>query len=418
MAKSSRKGKRAWRKNIDTAEIEAAVEAKSRNERLGADVGILPDSELFFIDKAKSGTADEVPSSRPAKSQRGKVLRSQAIIDAAHQARPVIKPALGKKQQQRQKAALPKAYPAAKAATVSRKPAQLYDIWKEDSSKERVPEDFANVAEAIAAKQITPFGPVRPAKRRKAKPPRPIRPVEIDEPGCSYNPDREQHEETVAHAVAVELQKKIDAEMRAKPPATHVDWQAETDPLLEYQVEEQEEESEEELEGTGLVPRRRPHKKTRTVRNKEARVKGQEAELAARQKVKQQRRELQNLDSIGQEISEVEQERERRQQRRERLKAEKALSQPPRLGKMKYQEAATQVLLTSDISGSLRKLKPAAMLARERFNSLQKRGIVEPRQPVMKQQKRKRIEFMHGQQGEKNRDAQKELEQLRKARKR
>lgn len=68
-------------------------------------------------------------------------------------------------------------------------------------------------------------------------------------------------------------------------------------------VEEQEEESEKELEGTGLVPRRQPHKKTRTVRNKEARVKGQEAELAARQKLKQQRRELQNLDSIGQEIS-------------------------------------------------------------------------------------------------------------------
>lgn len=113
-------------------------------------------------------------------------------------------------------------------------------------------------------------------------------------------------------------------------------------------VDEQEEESEEELEGAGgpnggLVWRRRPDRKTRTVRNKEARVKGQEAELAARQKLKQQRRELQNLDFIGQEISEVEQERERRRQRRERLRAEKALSQPPRLGKMKYQETPTQV---------------------------------------------------------------------------
>ncbi len=164
---------------------------------------------------------------------------------------------------------------------------------------------------------------------RKAEPPRPIRPVEVDDPGCSYNPDREQHEEAVAHAVAVELQKKMNAEMRAKPPAKHVDLQPVTDPLLAYQVrqldslhareyvyckarhclvfvaaaimcclsvdvasagkvDEQEEESEEELEGTGLVSRRRPDKKTRTVRNKEARVKGQEAELAARQKLKQQ----------------------------------------------------------------------------------------------------------------------------------
>lgn len=35
-------------------QIEAAVEEKSRNERLGADVGILPDSELFFIDKVST----------------------------------------------------------------------------------------------------------------------------------------------------------------------------------------------------------------------------------------------------------------------------------------------------------------------------------------------------------------------------
>ena len=89
-------------------------------------------------------------------------------MDAAHQARPVLRPALGKKQQQRQRAALPKAYPAAKQATLSSKLAQLYDIWDEDGSKQRVPEDFSNVAEAIAAKKITPFGPVYPAKRRCA----------------------------------------------------------------------------------------------------------------------------------------------------------------------------------------------------------------------------------------------------------
>lgn len=75
------------------------------------------------------------------------------------------------------------------------------------------------------------------------------------------------------------------------------------------------------------------------------------------------------------------------------------------------------MLLTSEISGSLRKLKPAAMLARERFNSLQKRGIIEPRLRATKKQKRKRIEFSHGQRGEKNREAQKELDALRKARK-
>ena len=82
MAKSSRKGKKAWRKNIDTADVriqtmtlmintldgaairpnvtlhdsaqvERAVEEHSRAERLGTDVGDLPDSQLFFIDKVR-----------------------------------------------------------------------------------------------------------------------------------------------------------------------------------------------------------------------------------------------------------------------------------------------------------------------------------------------------------------------------
>lgn len=72
------------------------------------------------------------------------------------------------------------------------------------------------------------------------------------------------------------------------------------------------------------------------------------------------------------------------------------------------------MLLSSEISGSLRKLKPAAMLARERFNSLQKRGVIEPRLPAMKKQKRKRIEYTHGERGEKNRKAQEELREAQK----
>lgn len=114
-------------------------------------------------------------------------------------------------------------------------------------------------------------------------------------------------------------------------------------------MEEDDNESEDEdQEGTraeqgSAMPSRQHNKKTRTVRNKEARVKEQEAELAAKQKLKQQRRELHNLKTIEQEIGEAEQERERRQQRRETLKAEKALSEPPRLGKVKFKEAPVQV---------------------------------------------------------------------------
>jgi hypothetical protein len=62
-------------------------------------------------------------------------------------------------------------------------------------------------------------------------------PVQVDDPGCSYNPDKQQHEEVVAHAVAVEVQKSIEGELRtpmARPKL--VDQRPETDPLLLDQV--------------------------------------------------------------------------------------------------------------------------------------------------------------------------------------
>lgn len=60
--------------------------------------------------------------------------------------------------------------------------------------------------------------------------------VEVDGPGCSYNPDRAQHQEAVAAAVAAEVRKGIDRELAAQPPPRHVDWRPETDPLALLQV--------------------------------------------------------------------------------------------------------------------------------------------------------------------------------------
>lgn len=41
--------------------------------------------------------------------------------------------------------------------------------------------------------------------------------VEIDAPGCSYNPDSADHQEAVAEAVAAEMSKQYAEEMSPKP---------------------------------------------------------------------------------------------------------------------------------------------------------------------------------------------------------
>lgn len=58
LAQSSRKGKKAWRKNVDIRDEEEALERKREEERVtgGGRVADKGDSELFTIDT----TGDEV----------------------------------------------------------------------------------------------------------------------------------------------------------------------------------------------------------------------------------------------------------------------------------------------------------------------------------------------------------------------
>lgn len=50
-----------------------------------------------------------------------------------------------------------------------------------------------------------------------------------------------------------------------------------------------------------------------------------------------------------------------------------------------------QVLTTSEVSGSLRRLRPTAALAKDRFKSLQKRGAIEPRKRIPQKSGRKKV---------------------------
>jgi nucleolar protein 53 len=50
--KSSRKGTKAWRSNISTAEEDDFAQRSARDERSGGSLAALPDETLFFVDKS------------------------------------------------------------------------------------------------------------------------------------------------------------------------------------------------------------------------------------------------------------------------------------------------------------------------------------------------------------------------------
>ncbi|XVF24210.1 hypothetical protein REPUB_Repub13aG0108100 [Reevesia pubescens] len=78
------------------------------------------------------------------------------------------------------------------------------------------------------------------------------------------------------------------------------------------------------------------------------------------------------------EIAEEDEEKQNKHLGRVIAKQERLKACPPRLGKYKFQPAPPQVLLSEELTGSLRKLKGFATLARERFKSLEKRGLIPP----------------------------------------
>ena len=167
---------------------------------------VLPDADLFFIDKvscpcsstlmgssdahgptiptAKSQRAQlslmglqerRAPAVKPAERRKAarvkgqKVLRSQAILQAAHAARPVVMPKVTSKG---------KPPGAAGQAIVTREGAsraaqggsKVYDLWGDPqpagADKQDADAEFDELAQALAAKKRTPYGAIRPAKRR------------------------------------------------------------------------------------------------------------------------------------------------------------------------------------------------------------------------------------------------------------
>jgi nucleolar protein 53 len=60
-----------------------------------------------------------------------------------------------------------------------------------------------------------------------------------------------------------------------------------------------------------------------------------------------------------------------------------------RLGRLSYLDAEIDVQLSSEITGALRSLKCEGSLARDRYKSLQKRNIIEPRERIRSHRKYK-----------------------------
>ncbi|KAL2549842.1 Uncharacterized protein Fot_11372 [Forsythia ovata] len=328
-AKSSRKGKKSWRANISTEDIEEYFENNTKDALSGGSLSNAPSESLFYVDKSRDlSVKRKIEKSREKKKQAKK--NTKAVTNH-------------KNDDDQKDEGVPG------SSTI--------DLW--DAGEDAVK----------ITKKLKPS--VIPA-------------VEVEPPGCSFNPAHESHQDALALAVADEMQKIYRDELGPEPVPLTVPGEVideEEKYFLDADGEDNDDQNENLIENGDADPEKRPHKTklvTRVEMNRRIRRKEQLKAEAKAKKVEELSKEIDSLPDILQEIAKDDEEKHKRHLRRIVAKKERLKACPPRLGKHKFVPAPLQVLLSEEKTGSLRQLKGCCTLVKDRFKSLEKRGLVVP----------------------------------------
>ncbi|KAL7214693.1 hypothetical protein ACSBR1_026972 [Camellia fascicularis] len=354
-AKSSRKGKKAWRANISTEDIDEYFEKSTKDALSGGSLTNVPSESLFFVDKSR-----DLSVKRKIEKHREKVLYCDSLLQRNSFVQPV--PSSTQKKSKKRGKEVPKAKDDVQGRLKEEgvSDSGMVDIW--DGKGEHT------------------------GKTKKKSKPSVIPAVEVEPPGCSFNPSFESHQDSLARAVADEMQKIYRHELGPEPVPLTVPGEVVDEEEMYFldadngsdnddqNIANEDKDGDNEHENRPSVKKR----VTRVELNRRDRRKEQQRAKAEAKKVEQLSKEIDSLPDIIQEIAKEDEEKQKRHLRRAVAKQERLKSRPPRLGKHKFEPAPVQVLLSEEISGSLRKLKGCSTLARDRFKSLEKRGLIVP----------------------------------------
>lgn len=407
---ASRKGKKAWRKNIDLIATEAALEDLREQERAeGVPAHKRSNAELFMEDRS----GQETTLARQAREKRK--LKSQEIL-AHRSAVPAMQ------QKARSSFQLPDDSSAAKAAAAGLPPkfkkrlrmlasrphegvegetergragrlqsdavlAEKHDLWGE------APKTRQNDWIAPAAKD--PVHRPRSMQHEPYAAARSMPAVSVPHPGTSYNPDFDSHEALVQTAYEKAMAAELDEQQAQE---LHAQWKGVTQgvplPLdLPLDVPEEGGEDDEEVQDEGAAPKM-PARKTAAQRRREARAKEQYTLAQQRRKERRIQGMISELPNQMKQAKRDAQTRAELVQQRRRQKEERLRSQGiagTRIGKYAVPSQRVDVQTGDELSDSLRRLRPEGNLFWDRFQSLQARGLAEARKPVLPMRQRRKL---------------------------
>ncbi|KAF4584221.1 P60-like protein [Ophiocordyceps camponoti-floridani] len=408
----SRKGKKAWRKNVDVSEVEQGLRALNEEIIRGGVIKEKSSSELFTIDVQGNAKSTRVTRRRAKGTLKAdEILAQRSLVPAVSaRKRPADRMSDGLVAPKRQRtdwvshkelARLKRVADGHHDTTLAIREAQ-YDIW-DDIAPSPAPETSGFLPEPQVAKvpKSMKRQPISLAANGKQLPA-----VRNPGGGHSYNPLYTDYEKRLIDegAKAVEAEKARlaaeEADRKKQEAAARSAAEAEA---AEARAELSEWEEDSEWEGfqsgaeDGRANSKQPRRKTQAQRNSIKRRK--EEERLAKQKAALKARRLQE-QNIAEIVEQVE-DRQRSRALVHKPESDEASDdndedegdtplRRKQLGKFRLPQQDLALVLPDELQESLRLLKPEGNLLKDRYRSMLVRGKVESRRriPFRKQAKR------------------------------
>ena len=376
---SSRKKKKHWRKKIDLSEIEDALERERLELRTGGIKVAKANNELFVVEKS----IDETKKSSVNENNDDRYFVDKIIVpnpslvkppkiqnrkDRMHQ-KKVENKLLNKLQRQVLCHAVKRS-----SSDVTKK--EMTDIWGKNLNEVKQ-NLFKKTVVSVYTEKLRQQVPKKKPLHKQSLFNKNA--VEIAHPGASYNPTFDDHQQLLANEHSKEEKRNIKkqclsvalsvnpAELATTETTINEMWEGLDLQDTKCTTDDQDEVAETE-DLTSLLKRSKPKSK---------RQKKHEARIEKRKHIKdfviKREKQYQRINKILFEIGKA------RNDQKIKKKMRLVKVKRPVLSRTRYEEPDQEFKLPSEIQGCLRKLKPEGSVMFDRYMSLQKRCIIEPR---------------------------------------
>lgn len=394
----SRKGKKAWRKNVDVTEIQEGLEVVRDEVIKGGVIAERPSSELFTLDTTGSTEIQKSVTKGRKPLKADEILAQRSAVPAVDsRKRPpsritdgIVQPASKKMRVSNKELdrlrAIAYGGDSVQKDVVKVNDAPSHDPWAMEKKREDPKFSFLEEKKPIREPKTLKRAPISLAASGKA-----LSAVKKPEASKSYNPTAEDWVQLLAR----EGEKEVEAEKKRLKKA-----QEEQERLMrvmaaaaEPDPESDDGESAWESEWEGIqseveeqsLKKKRPERKTPAQRNKIKRKKEAERQALHEAKMKERERQAAQIKALAKVVEEKEKARAQALVMVENanlLDEGEEVLRRRRLGKSAIPEPPLEVILSDELQDSLRLLKPEGNLLKDRFRSMMVRGRIETRKAI------------------------------------